>query len=119
MELANEYMVHRMGIMARKGGSQVTAIPWKPHYVNTLRAAIVTGGTHSRVCRYVTYRPQDTRYAVHIARRGQLGRKIASGVGPPDEAVRHGCADYQFIHMRGVWNRPPKIPLDGGAAPGV
>jgi hypothetical protein len=84
-----------------------------------MRAAIVTEGTHPKVVRYVNYNVMAERYAVHIARRGQLGRKIASGFGPPDEAVRHGCADYQFIHMRGVWNRPRKIPLDGGAAPGV
>lgn len=84
------------------------------------RLSIETGGTHSRIARFIMY---DTSrhggYTIHLARRGQLGRKIASGVGPPDEAVRHGCADYQFIHMRGVWNRPRKIPLDGGAAPGV
>jgi hypothetical protein len=70
-----------------------------------MQAAIVTGGTHSKVVRYVTYRPQDTRYAVHIARRGQLGRKLATGTGTPDEALLHGCAELWCINMPGVWKR--------------
>ena len=97
----------------------MTARPWKQISPVTLRAAIVTEGTHPKVVCFVTYHPQDTRYTIHIAHRGQLWRKLATGSGTPDEAVRHGCADYQFIHMRGVWNRPPKIPLDGGTAAGV
>ena len=69
------------------------------------RMSIVTGGTHSRVCRFVIYDATCGHYAVHIAKRGQLGRKIASGDGPPDEAVKHGCADNQFLNMPGVWKR--------------
>lgn len=83
----------------------MTARPWKNISAVTMRAAIVTEGTHPKVVRFVTYNVMADRYAVHIAKRGQLGRKLATGSGTPDEALLHGCADGWCINMPGVWKR--------------
>jgi hypothetical protein len=68
-----------------------------------MRAAILTGGTHSRVARFVEYDTRKGRYAVYVARCGRLGRRLVLAQGTPDEALLHGCAEGWCIDMPGVW----------------
>ena len=67
-----------------------------------LRSAIVTGGTHSRVCRFVAYHPNG-EYAVYVARGGRPAKSLVFGRGTQAEALLHGCADNQFLNCPGVW----------------
>ena len=67
------------------------------------RISIVTAGTHSRVCRFVIYDATCGHYAVHIAKRGQCGKKLATGTGTQADALLHGCAEGWCLNMPGVW----------------
>jgi len=80
----------------------VTAKPFKPCGVH-LRAAIVTGGTHSRVCRLVKYYQHVGAYAVYVARRGGYGRRLVYALGSQADALLHGCAEGWCLNMPGVW----------------
>ena len=79
----------------------MTAKPFKP-CGSYLRAAIVTGGTHSRVCRFVAYHPNG-EYAVYIARGGRPAKSLVFGRGTQADALLHGCAEGWCIDMPGVW----------------
>ena len=81
------------------------AKPWKQISSVTLRAAISTEGTHPKVVRFVTYNVMADRYSVHIARRGQCGKKLATGTGTQADALLHGCAEGWCLNMPGVWKR--------------
>jgi hypothetical protein len=81
------------------------AKPWKQISSVTLRAAIVTEGTHPKVCRFVTFRPKDGLHAIYVAKRGQCAKRLATGGGTQAEALLHGCADNQFLNCPGVWKK--------------
>jgi hypothetical protein len=81
----------------------MTVKPFKKRGVS-LRAAVWGAGTHSRVVRYVVYRP-DGRYSIHRASRGRLGRRLAVGRGTHEDALKHGCAEGWALDMPGVWKR--------------
>jgi hypothetical protein len=51
----------------------MTAKPFRPAVRGIMRAAILTGGTHLRVCRFVKYDTRKGRYAVYRAIGGRLG----------------------------------------------
>jgi hypothetical protein len=80
----------------------MTAKPFKP-CGGHLRAAIVTGGTHSRVCRWVKYYQHVCAYAVYVARRGGYGRRLVYAQGTQADALLHGCAEGWCLNMPGVW----------------
>ena len=82
----------------------MTAKPFMP-CGSYLRAAIVTGGTHSRVCRFVKYYQHVGAYAVYVARRGRLGRRLVLAQGTPADALLHGCAQFWCLNMPGVWKK--------------
>jgi hypothetical protein len=81
----------------------MTVKPFKKRGAS-LRAAVWGAGTHSRVVRYIVYRP-DGRYAIHRASRGRLGRRLAGGRGTQEDALKHGCAEGWALDMPGVWKR--------------
>jgi hypothetical protein len=81
----------------------MTVKPFKKRGAS-LRAAVWGAGTHSRVVRYVVYRP-DGRYAIHRAIQGRLGRRLAVGRGTQEDALKHGCAEGWALDMPGVWKR--------------
>ena len=86
----------------------MTAKPWKQISAVTLRAAIVTGGTHSRIVRYVTHNVMADSYAVYKAKRGRLVRKLATGAGSPQDAITAGCAAYYEIDKPHLWRQKPE-----------
>jgi hypothetical protein len=81
----------------------MTAKPFKPAVRGIMRAAIWTGGAHSRVCRCVKYDTRTASYAVYRAIGGRLGRRLVQGQGSPADALLHGCAVFWAIDMPGVW----------------
>lgn len=86
----------------------MTARPWKTISPVTLRAAIVTEGTHPKVCRFVTHNVMADRYAVYVARGGQCGKRLAVGRGTQMTALRAGCAEYYEIDKPHLWRQKRK-----------
>jgi hypothetical protein len=81
----------------------MTAKKFKPAVRGIMRAAIETGGTHSRVCRFVKYDTRNGRYAVYRAQGGRLGRRLVLAQGSQADALLHGCAEGWCLNMPGVW----------------
>ena len=91
----------------------MTAKPWKQISSVTLRAAIVTEGTHPKVVRFVTYNVMADRYAIYVARRGQCAKRLATGGGSQADALLHGCAEGWCLNMPGVWKKTKGARSDG------
>ena len=86
----------------------MTAKPWRVIRPNVIRAAIETGGTHSRIVRYVTHNVMADSYAVYKAKRGRLVRKLATGAGSMEDAITAGCAAYYEIDKPHLWRQKPE-----------
>jgi hypothetical protein len=83
----------------------VIARQWKNISAVTVRAAIVTEGTHSKVCRFVTHNVMADRYAVYQARGGRCGKLLATGRGTQQTALLAGCADRYEIDKPHLWRK--------------
>ena len=83
----------------------MTAKPFRPAVRGIMRAAIWTGGAHSRVCRCVKYDTRTGSYAVYLASGGRLGRRLVQGQGSQADALLAGCADYYDIGRPHLWRQ--------------